>query len=82
MDDSLVPPRMMQELHNRCDSIRKQLLQIPAGTHNETWQLQGYYRSMAVFLQSCRLDNSVHVSFDIKNEKTTSNSIWSDVQTI
>ncbi|CAG9864474.1 unnamed protein product [Phyllotreta striolata] len=82
MADTLVPPRMMQELHNRCKSIRKQLVQVPAGTHNETWQLQGYYRSMAVFLQSCRLNNCANVSFDITNEKTDSGSMWSDVQTI
>ncbi|CAG9840440.1 unnamed protein product [Diabrotica balteata] len=85
MADSLVPPRMMQELHNRCNSIRKQLLQVPAGTHNETWQLQGYYRSMAVFLQSCRLDNISHSpNFDIKvsNANTKSESVWIDVQII
>lgn len=54
MADTLVPPRMMSELHNRCGSERKQLLQLPLGTHNETWTLQGYYHSLAMFLQNCR----------------------------
>lgn len=53
--DTLVPPRMMAELHNRCGSERKQVLQVPAGTHNETWTLHGYYHSLAVFLQNCRI---------------------------
>ncbi|XP_023014030.2 abhydrolase domain containing 13-like protein Bem46 [Leptinotarsa decemlineata] len=82
--DTLVPPQMMKELHMSCSSSRKNLLQIPAGTHNETWQIQGYYRSLAVFLQSCRLENNIKKDFDIKveNEKTQSNSLWNNVQTI
>lgn len=55
MADTLVPPRMMNDLYSRCGSERKQLLQLPLGTHNETWTLQGYYHSLAVFLQNCRL---------------------------
>lgn len=55
LSDTLVPPRMMAELHGRCGSERKQLLTIPSGTHNETWTLHGYYHSIAVFLQNCRL---------------------------
>ncbi|XP_019865001.1 protein ABHD13 [Aethina tumida] len=57
--DTLVPSRMMAELHHRCGSFRKQLLQIPGGTHNETWQMQGYYHSLAVFLQNCRVQNTI-----------------------
>ncbi|KAJ8969473.1 hypothetical protein NQ317_015288 [Molorchus minor] len=83
MADGLVPPRMMSELHNRCNSIRKQLLQIPSGTHNETWQIQGYYHSLAVFLQSCRLKN-IRQEYDIKvgSEKVQGDSLWNNVQTI
>ncbi|XP_045461975.1 protein ABHD13 [Harmonia axyridis] len=55
--DTLVPPRMMNELHGSCNSYVKQLLQFPAGTHNETWTLQGYYHSLAMFLQNCRIKN-------------------------
>lgn len=56
MADTLVPPRMMSELHNKSGSSRKLLIQIPAGTHNETWSVQGYYHSLADFLQLCRLN--------------------------
>lgn len=81
--DNLVPPRMMFELHNRCSSLRKQLLQIPGGTHNETWQVQGYYHSMAVFLQNCRLKNFRH-ECDSKSDDVhiDSNNLWNHVQTI
>lgn len=81
--DTLVPPRMMFELQNRCGSIRKQLLQIPNGTHNETWQVQGYYHSLAVFLQSCRLKNMDRYDIKMDNGKTqNADSIWNSVQTI
>lgn len=72
---------MMSELYSRCGSIRKQLLQIPAGTHNETWSVQGYYHSVAVFLQNCRL-NSVDT---IRQEKECSVMVekqWNGVQDI
>ncbi|KAK9887043.1 hypothetical protein WA026_019968 [Henosepilachna vigintioctopunctata] len=55
--DTLVPPRMMNELHSSCGSYTKQLLQLTTGTHNETWTLPGYYHSLAMFLQSCRIQN-------------------------
>lgn len=75
MADTLVPPRMMSELYNRCGSARKQMLQLPNGTHNETWTVQGYYHSLAVFLQNNRMnrlksrhqqdDNDVSVDIDV-----------------
>lgn len=77
MADTLVPPRMMSELHSRCGSIRKQLLQIPAGTHNETWSVQGYYHSLAVFLQNCRLNSVDAVQCSVSIEKQ-----WNGVQDI
>lgn len=39
--DALVPARMMTQLHSRCGSINKQLLQISGGTHNDTWAANG-----------------------------------------
>ncbi len=42
MADTLVPPKMMTQLHARCGSTRKQLLQINGGTHNETWATTGW----------------------------------------
>ncbi|KAL3284657.1 hypothetical protein HHI36_018811 [Cryptolaemus montrouzieri] len=63
--DTLVPPKMMSELHRGCGSYVKQLLQFPAGTHNETWTLQGYYHSFATFLQNCRIQNAKLYNKDI-----------------
>lgn len=80
MADTLVPPRMMSELYSRCGSIRKQLLQIAAGTHNETWSVQGYYHSLAVFLQNCRL-NSVDTQHS-KECAVTMEKQWNGVQEI
>ncbi|CAH2012077.1 unnamed protein product [Acanthoscelides obtectus] len=78
--DILVPPRMMLELYNRCGSIRKQILHIPAGTHNETWQIQGYYHSIAVFLQNCRLKS--FAESDKRCEADTLKSMWTNVQDV
>lgn len=36
-----VPPRMMSQLHAKCGSLRKELLQIAGGTHNDTWAVNG-----------------------------------------
>lgn len=85
-NDNLVPPVMMTELYNRCGSIRKQLLQVPGGTHNETWQVQGYYHSLAVFLQNCRLKENQQ-EFDIKCNSEdrvhiNSGNLWHSLQTI
>nr|CAI5850812.1 unnamed protein product [Callosobruchus analis] len=74
--DILVPPRMMLELHNRCVSIRKQILQIPTGTHNETWQIQGYYHSIAVFLQNCRLKNISELDIKLSEVDALKNMMY------
>lgn len=83
--DTLIPPRMMSELYNRCGSERKQLLQMPAGTHNETWTLQGYYHSLAVFLQNCRLHVSKSLEDKYKGNKECFIPIetpWTNVQEV
>ncbi|XP_071446595.1 protein ABHD13 [Hetaerina americana] len=55
--DTLVPPRMMCDLHSLCPPLatQKQLLQFGAGGHNDTWSCPGYYRSIANFIHDCRL---------------------------
>ncbi|KAG8228155.1 hypothetical protein J437_LFUL002809 [Ladona fulva] len=53
--DTLVPPRMMTDLHASCPSSQKQLLQFQSGGHNDTWTSPGYYRSLANFLKDSRL---------------------------
>lgn len=60
--DNLVPPRMMSELYSRCGSTSKRLLEVPRGTHNETWTQREYYHSVAVFLQNCRVQAAAAVS--------------------
>lgn len=68
LSDTLVPPRMMVDLHNRCGSARKQLVQFQTGTHNETWTVKGYYHALAVFLQSCRLRTAGEKTHNVDNE--------------
>lgn len=70
LSDTLVPPRMMSELHSRCSSTRKQLLQLTAGTHNETWTVQGYYHAINVFLTNCKLEQCMETNLGSTNEKT------------
>lgn len=53
--DTLVPPRMMTDLHERCASLNKKLIHFPTGTHNETWSSPGYYHTIATFLRDTRL---------------------------
>ncbi|KAK9738540.1 Serine aminopeptidase, S33 [Popillia japonica] len=83
MADTLVPPRMMTELHNRCASSKKQLLKLNSGTHNETWTLPGYYHALAVFLQNCRiqvLEN--RRQYPLAENETLHNSIWTHAENI
>ncbi|XP_012279470.1 protein ABHD13 [Orussus abietinus] len=54
LGDALVPPRMMTELYKRCNSSCKRMLPIPGGTHNETWNQSGYYKSICDFLAELR----------------------------
>ncbi|XP_066260372.1 protein ABHD13 isoform X1 [Euwallacea similis] len=84
LSDMLVPPKMMQELYERSGSIRKQLFQLPAGTHNETWQLPGYYHTIALFLQNYRISTLMQqasIDLDAKSD-SSSGSMWSGVQDI
>lgn len=52
--DTLVPPRMMTVLYDRCRSSWKRMLSIPGGTHNETWNQPGYYQKVSAFLTELR----------------------------
>ncbi|ENN70983.1 protein ABHD13 isoform X2 [Dendroctonus ponderosae] len=82
--DTLVPPKMMHELYERSNSVRKQLFQLPGGTHNETWQLPGYYHAIALFLQNYRISalmQQASIDIDAKSD-SSSGSLWSSVQDI
>ncbi|KAJ8666870.1 hypothetical protein QAD02_008532 [Eretmocerus hayati] len=52
--DKLVPPKMMDELYEACSSSFKRKIQIPDGTHNETWNKSGYYDQINTFLDEIR----------------------------
>ncbi|XP_032679931.1 protein ABHD13 [Odontomachus brunneus] len=52
--DTLVPPRMMQDLYKTCRSGHKQLFPVAGGTHNETWCQPGYYQHICAFLTELR----------------------------
>ncbi|XP_054012700.1 protein ABHD13 isoform X1 [Hylaeus anthracinus] len=52
--DTLVPPRMMQDLYKNCKSSCKKILPITGGTHNETWRQPGYYQNICTFLNELR----------------------------
>ncbi|XP_049786543.1 protein ABHD13 [Schistocerca cancellata] len=56
--DRLVPPQMMTDLHQRCGSHHKQLIQFANGSHNETWTNSGYYHAIATFLRDVRVRHS------------------------
>lgn len=79
LGDTLVPSRMMNELHSRCGSELKQIIQIVNGTHNETWTMPGYYKHIACFLQS-NIDKKT-----ILNPSSNDSSItrtWQNIQNI
>ncbi|XP_055387433.1 protein ABHD13 [Condylostylus longicornis] len=52
--DTLVPPRMMRQLYNDCESKKKRLIELSGGSHNDTWICAGYYQAIANFLDMCR----------------------------
>jgi len=52
--DTLVPPRMMQDLYKNCRSTCKRILPIVGGTHNETWCQPNYYQNICTFLTELR----------------------------
>jgi len=48
--DELVPPPMMKSLFNDCVSRTKKLVSFGEGTHMDTWQVPGYWVSIAEFV--------------------------------
>ncbi|EFN78368.1 protein ABHD13 [Harpegnathos saltator] len=60
--DTLVPPRMMQDLYKTCRSGHKRLLPVAGGTHNETWCQPGYYQHICAFLTELRENPPLRVA--------------------
>ncbi|XP_077989740.1 protein ABHD13-like [Glandiceps talaboti] len=50
MQDELIPPRMMQALFQASGAIGKRLVKFENGTHNETWQSDGYFETICLFV--------------------------------
>ncbi|CAF1114469.1 unnamed protein product [Adineta steineri] len=51
--DELVPPQMMQKLHEECTSSKKQLIVFSDGQHNTTWLSRNYATQINKFLVEC-----------------------------
>ncbi|CAF2928655.1 unnamed protein product [Rotaria sp. Silwood2] len=51
--DELVPPQMMQRLHEECPSSKKQLILFSDGQHNTTWLSHNYTTQIYRFLHEC-----------------------------
>ncbi|XP_054724914.1 protein ABHD13-like [Uloborus diversus] len=53
--DLLIPPSMMKALCQACGSPIKRFHSYEFGSHNETWQCKGYYRSINMFIDDVSL---------------------------
>ena len=45
---------MMTDLYKACKSSFKKIIQIPGGSHNETWRRPDYYQQIISFMQELR----------------------------
>ncbi|XP_071941712.1 protein ABHD13-like [Antedon mediterranea] len=57
--DELVPPQMMHRLFQRCGSRMKKMARFERGTHNETWQCDGYFHTVGQFLSEVTRQDSM-----------------------
>ncbi|XP_030057180.1 protein ABHD13 [Microcaecilia unicolor] len=51
LSDQLIPPVMMKQLYELSPSRTKRLAVFPDGTHNDTWQCQGYFTALEQFIK-------------------------------
>lgn len=51
LSDQLIPPVMMKQLYELSPSRTKRLAIFPEGTHNDTWQCQGYFPALEQFVR-------------------------------
>ena len=51
LSDQLIPPVMMKQLYELSPSRTKRLAIFPDGTHNDTWQCQGYFTALEQFIR-------------------------------
>lgn len=48
--DTMIPPRMMKTLFDKCNSSFKRLLKLEDGNHNNTWLCAGYFQFINKFI--------------------------------
>lgn len=51
LSDQLIPPVMMKQLYELSPARTKRLGIFPEGTHNDTWQCQGYFAALEQFMR-------------------------------
>ncbi|KAA0716029.1 Protein ABHD13 [Triplophysa tibetana] len=51
LSDQLIPPVMMKQLYELSPSRTKRLAIFAEGTHNDTWQCQGYFTALEQFMK-------------------------------
>ncbi|XP_054888159.1 protein ABHD13 [Poeciliopsis prolifica] len=51
LSDQLIPPVMMKQLYELSLARTKRLAIFPEGTHNDTWQCQGYFAALEQFMK-------------------------------
>ncbi|XP_005997062.1 protein ABHD13 [Latimeria chalumnae] len=59
LSDQLIPPVMMKQLYELSPSRTKRLAIFPDGTHNDTWQCQGYFSALEQFIKEL-IKNHTH----------------------
>lgn len=72
--DGLIPPWMMMELYQISGSPVKRIARFESGTHNDTWQCEGYFETINHFLNE--------VLFEFPQEKHEDFSHHTDVTTV
>ncbi|KAI8505996.1 PREDICTED: protein ABHD13-like [Branchiostoma belcheri] len=68
--DQLIPPYMMQLMFQESGSVYKRMCTFPTGTHNETWQCEGYCDVIRRFLQEVSQAHGLEDSDGIDHEHT------------
>lgn len=51
LSDQLIPPLMMKQLYELSPARTKRLAIFQEGTHNDTWQCQGYFAALEQFIK-------------------------------
>ncbi|KAI1899880.1 hypothetical protein AGOR_G00066320 [Albula goreensis] len=51
LSDQLIPPVMMKQLYELSPARTKRIAIFPDGTHNDTWQCQGYFAALEQFIK-------------------------------